>query len=116
MIEASNVGSHVDPTLRELHRDLGALFNFTSYRILRDVNLNLQGNRPVELIVHPGRSMEVTLIGDSRRLVELRIRLKREGIPILNTNVRLTAGRVVLIGGPRHGEGTMILAVSTRFQ
>ena len=115
IIEASNEGSSVDPTLRDVHGQLGSLFSFTSYRLLRDLNLGLIGNRPVEVSVHPGRSVEVTLIGEYKNLVELRIRVKREGAFVLNTHVRLTSGRTILIGGPRHGEGTIIFGISARF-
>jgi len=112
IIEASNRGFVVDPSLRDVHDQLGSLFNFTSYRLLRDLNLRLAGTRPVEIPVHRGRSMEITLVGAYRNLIELRIRIKRDGAPILNTQVRLNAGRTILIGGPKHGEGTMIFAIS----
>ena len=115
IVEASNEGFSVDPMLRDVHGQLGSLFSFTSYRLLRDINLGLVGNRPVEVPVHPGRSVEVTLIGEYKNLVELRIRIKREGVSVLSTHVRLTSGRTILIGGPRHGEGTMIFAISARF-
>ena len=59
--------------------------------------------------------MEITLVGEYRNLVELRIRVKREGSSILITHVRLASGRTILIGGPRHGEGTIIFAISGRF-
>jgi len=118
IIQASNVGTMIDPSLKDVHDELGSLFNFTSYRLLKDMNLNLMGNRPVEIPVHPGptrRSLEISLVGEHRNTIELRIRIKREGAPILNTQVRLSSGRTVLIGGPRHGEGVAILAISTRF-
>lgn len=115
IVEASNVGILVDPALTDVHSQLGSLFNFTSYRLLKDIHLSLVGNRPVDIFVHPGRSMEITLVGEYRNLVELRIRVKRDGLPILNTHVRLSRGRTILIGGPRHGEGTIIFAVSARF-
>ena len=115
IIEASNVGSSIDPSLRDVHDQLGTLFNFTSYRLLRDLDLHLVGNRPVEVPVHRGRSMEVTLSGEYRKTVELRIRIKRDGMNILDTQVRLSQGRTVLIGGPKHGEGVIILALSARF-
>ena len=115
LIEASNVGLFVDPSLRDVHNELGSLFNFTSYRLLRDLNLSLSGNRPVELPVHRGRSMEVTLVGEYKNTVELRLKIKREGTPILNTQVRLSSGRTIIIGGPRHGEGVIIFAISARF-
>ena len=50
-----------------------------------------------------------------RDAAKLRIRVIREGKDILNTQVRLSPGRTVLIGGPRHGEGVVIYAVSARF-
>ena len=115
MIEASGSGGVVDPVLKDVHDQLGSLFSFTSYRLLKEYNVALSGNRPVELPVHPGRILEVTLIGEYKNLIELRIRVKRDGIQILNTHVRLNSGRTILIGGPKHGAGTMIFAISSRF-
>ena len=115
-IEASNVGSGIDPSLRDVHKELGSLFSFTSYRLLRDETLNLLPNQPVSIQGHhPGRFMEVTLVGLHRNVAELRIRVIREGADILNTQIRLFPGRTVLIGGPRRGEGVVIFAVSARF-
>ena len=115
IIEASNMGPSIDPALRDVHDQLGSLFNFSSYRLLKDVNLNLVGNRPVVVPVHEGRSMEVTLVGEYRNMIELRIKLTREGSTILNTQVRLSSGRTILIGGSKHGGGVLIFALSSRF-
>lgn len=114
VIQATNVGQDIDPSLKELHAELGSLFSFTSYRLLRNENLALALNRPVSISAHPGRFMEVTLVAQRGDVAELRIRVVREGKDILNTQVRLSPGRTVLIGGPRHGEGVIIYAVSAR--
>ena len=120
VIGAANVAnvrfrSPVDPSLLDIYGDLRSLFNFNSYRVLQDMNLHLIDKQPVDIVVHPGRSFEVTLVNQYRNLVELRIRVKREGASILVTHVRLASGRTILIGGPRHGEGTLIFAISGRF-
>jgi hypothetical protein len=116
VIRASNVGSSIDPSLRDVHEELGSLFSFTSYRLLRDETLNLSPNRPVSISAHEGRIIiETTLVGLQRGAAELRIRVVREGKDILNTQVRLSHGRTVLIGGPRHREGVIIYALSARF-
>jgi hypothetical protein len=115
IIEASNVSPSIDPGLTDVHDQLGSLFNFSSYRLLKDVNLNLVGNRPVVVPVHAGRSMEVTLVGEYRNMFELKIKITREGAPVLNTQVRLTSGRTILIGGPRHGGAVLIFALSGKF-
>jgi hypothetical protein len=60
--------------------------------------------------------IEVTLISLHKDIAELRIRVVREEKEILNTQVRLSPGRTVLIGGgPRQREGVIIYALSARF-
>jgi hypothetical protein len=112
MIQASNVGSSIDSSLRDVTDQLGSLFNFSSYRLLKDETVTLSPNQPVSVPVHPGRSLELTLIRQHQHTVEVRVRIKREGTDILDTQVRLSPGRTVSIGGPKHGEGTIIIALS----
>jgi hypothetical protein len=116
VVQASNVGQSIDPPLKELHNELKTLFNFTSYRLMRDENLNLSLNQPFRIPVHKGKTfIETTLVGQHKNVAELRIRVNREETDILNTQVRLSPGRTVLIGGPKHGEGVIIYALSARF-
>ena len=115
VIEASNVGSVIDPSLRDLHGQLGSLFRYTSYRLLRDERINLSLNQPASVPVHQGISIEITQVGLQANMAELRVRIKRDGADLLNTQVRLSPGRTVLIGGPKHGEGVVILALSANF-
>jgi hypothetical protein len=115
VIEASNVGSSIDPSLRDVQSELKSLSNFTSYRLLKDENLSLSLNRAVDIPVHKGRSLEITLIGQRKDMAEYRVKIKSEGMDILNTQVRLSSGRTVLIVGPKHGEGLAIIALSARF-
>ena len=115
VIEASNVGSSIDPSLKDVQSDLKSLSNFTSYRLLKDENLSLSPNRPIDVPVHKGRSLEITLVGQRKDIAECRVKIKSEGTDILNTQVRLSSGRTVLIVGPKHGEGVAIIALSARF-
>jgi hypothetical protein len=116
VIRASNVGSNVDPSLRDVHGELGSLFSFTSYRLLRDDSLSLSPNRPVSISAREGRIIiEITLVGLHRSVAELRIRVAREGKDILNTQIRLSPGRTVLIGGPKVRDGVIIYALSAHF-
>ena len=112
VIEASNVGSSIDSSLRDVHGQLGSLFSFSSYRLLKDETVTLSSNQPISVPVHPGRSLEVTLIKQQRDTAEVRVKIKREGTDILNTQVRLSPGRTVSIGGPKHGEGTLLVVLS----
>ncbi len=115
VIEASNVGSSIDPSLRDLHDQLGSLFRYTSYRLIRDETLSLSPNRTTSVAFQEGRSIEVTQIGLQKNIAELRVRITSDRTEILNTQVRLSPGRTVLIGGPKHGQGVAILALSAIF-
>jgi len=115
VVYASNVGSTIDPLLGDLHSQLGSVFNFTSYRLLTDVNLLLVNDKPAEVFVHRDGSIELTFTGKYKDMAELRIRMKRKGVPILNTQVRLSSGKMLFIGGPLYREGVAIIALSARF-
>jgi len=109
-IHASDAGSGVDPSLRDLHKELGSLFSFTSYRLMREEILNLSLNQPASISSREGRIIiEITLVGLHKGVAELRIRVVREGSEILNTQVRLFPGRTVLVGGPRHTRGGVVI-------
>ncbi len=112
VITAANDGRAVDPSLRDLYRELGSLFSFTSYRLIREEHLSLYPSLPASIQAHPGRFIEVTLVRQYRTGCEVRVRVIREGRNILNTMVRLSPGRTVLIGGPRHGDRVIIFALS----
>ena len=115
VIQASNAGSTIDPSLRDVHDQLGSLFSFTSYRLLKDETASLSPNRPVAIPTHPGTALEIELIRKQKDVAEFKVKIKREKAEILNTQVRLSPGRTVVIGGPKHGEGTIILAITARF-
>jgi hypothetical protein len=116
VIGASNDGQTIDPSLKDIYKELGSLFSFTSYRLFRDENLTLSPNQPVSISTRRGRLIEVTLISLHKDIAELRIRVVREEKEILNTQVRLSPGRTILIGGgPRQREGVTIYALYARF-
>jgi hypothetical protein len=112
IIEASNVGSNIDSSLKDVTAQISSLFSFSSYRLLKEETVALQKDQPVSIPVHSGRSLELTLIKQLRQGAEVRVKIKREGSDILNTQVRLTHGRTVSIGGPKHREGTILIALA----
>ncbi len=115
IIQASNAGSTIDPSLKDIHHQLGSLFNFTSYRLLKDEALSLSPKNTVEIMAHQGIGLDIGLIRKHKDVAEFRVQIKRDGREILDTQVRLSPGRAVFIGGPKHGDGTVILAISARF-
>jgi hypothetical protein len=115
IIEASNVGSGIDPALRDIRNQLGSPLNFTSYKLLRDESLSLALNRPQKIQVHETVSLEITLTKQQKEKAVYQIRIFRKGSEILDTKARLSPGRTLIVGGPEHRQGTIIFAISARF-
>jgi hypothetical protein len=116
-IHASNAASGVDPQLRDLYKELGSLFSFTSYRLMREETLNLSLNQPVSISAREGTIiLWATLVGLHGGIAEVRLRVVRKGSEMLNTQVRLFPGRTILVGGPRHTRGGVVIyALYARF-
>jgi hypothetical protein len=91
------------------------LVDFSSYRLLKEETHTLYPNRPLLSPAHPGRTIELTLISQHKNVADVQVKIKREQMDILNTRVRLSQGRTVSIGGPKHGEGVIIIALSGQF-
>jgi len=116
VIQASNTGSTTANSLKDVHGQIGSLFNFSSYQLLKDETVTLSPNRPVEIPTHPGASLQLELTKKPKKdVAEIRVRIKREGSEILNTLLKLSPGKTVSIGGPKHGDGTIILNITARF-
>ena len=115
ILEASNAGTGVDSSLRDMRDQFESLFTFSSYRLLKEETVILYPHQPVSLPVHPGRSMELTLLGLRRNVADVKVKIKREQTDILDTQVRLTPGKTVSIGGPKHGRGVIIINLSANF-
>ena len=115
VFEASNVGTGIDSSLRDMGDQFKSLFSFSSYRLLKEEMLTLRPNQPVSIPIPPKREIELTLIGQHKNIAEMRVKIKQEQTDILNTQVRLSPGRTVSIGGPKHGEGVIIITLSAQF-
>ena len=115
VFEASNVGTGIDSSLRDMGDQFKSLFSFSSYRLLKEEMLTLRPNQTVSIPIPPKREIELTLTGKQRNFAEVRVRIKQEQTDILNTQVRLSPGRTVSIGGPKHGEGVIIITLSAQF-
>jgi hypothetical protein len=115
VIGASNDKKGIDPSLKDIYTEMGSLFNFTSYRLWRDENLTLSPNQLVSIATRR-RLIEITLVGLRKDIAELKIKVVREEKELLNTQVRLSPGKTVLIGGgPRQREGIIIYALYAHF-
>jgi len=115
VFEASNVGAGTDSSSKVMRDQFKSLFSFSSYRLLKEETLTLYSNQSASVPVPPGRTIELTLTGQQRNVAEVIVKVKEERTDVLNTKVRLSPGRTVSIGGPKYGEGVIIITLSAQF-
>ena len=111
VIQASREPSGaVDPAIGQLVRELQRDFAYTNYRLLEVHKGQVSPQSPWRTVIAGGRDLGVALVKVDGGRVELHITTPR-----VNTRVSLTrGGRPILLGGPPHGSGVIIMAISAR--
>ncbi|HET7853313.1 MAG TPA: hypothetical protein VFM04_02500 [Candidatus Methylomirabilis sp.] len=111
VIQASREPSGaVDPAIGQLVRELQRDFAYTNYRLLEVHKGQVSPQSPWRTVIAGGRDLSVALVKVDGGRVELHITTPR-----VNTRVSLQrGGRPILLGGPPHGSGVLIMAISAR--
>jgi len=108
VIHASKKKGKVDPRLKVLEKQLSA-FAFRSYQLHSVQTLRLAASKVGEVQLPEGRRLQITSV--SRDATgKLKVRLQIEGV--VDATYLIDDGGTLIVGGPRHGDGTMILAVT----
>jgi RNA polymerase sigma-70 factor (ECF subfamily) len=90
---------------------LRAMFRYREYTWLDRHRAEVPVGTTQRWSVAGGRQLEVTpeaIIGDA---VRMRVRLARGDKAELNTSIQAASGQPAVIGGPRHGDGVLIIIV-----
>jgi hypothetical protein len=111
VIQASREPSGaVDPAIGQLVRELQRSFAYTNYRLLEVHRGQVSPQSPWRTVIAGGRDLGVALVKMDGGRVELQITTRR-----VNTRVSLQrGGSPILLGGPPHGSGVLIMVISAR--
>jgi hypothetical protein len=111
---ASNNQRSFDARLASLKTELRQL-RFKSYSLVSSETRVLHGNGGQCGIELPnGRYLHITTREHTPGYVRLHILLNEDNHPVVNTYVKLELGSVVLLGGPRDENGTLVITLGSR--
>ena len=111
---ASNDGRVFDSRLASLKNELRQL-RFKSYKLVNSETRVLHGNGGQSGIELPhGRYLHITTREHTPDHLRLHILLNEDNRPVVNTYVKLELGSVVLLGGPRDQDGTLVITIGSR--
>ena len=111
-VYASNEGTSIDPALGTIRGKLQSMFNYTSYSMLDRKRRTLSVGETGEFELPGRRTMRATLLPAEGDKVRLSIRISEGPKNLLTTTLGLRRGGMVLVGGPSHKAGVLILIIS----
>ena len=113
VIYAANQPGGVDNRLGSLAANLQKTFRYSMYQLLDAPKGSATLNQTWRTGLPDNRSLEITptVIQDAQYNLTVRV-LGAGGQPSVNTAVRLHRGATVLVGGPSHQQGVLIIAIS----
>jgi hypothetical protein len=113
VIYAANEEGGVDSRLGSLAENLKKTFRYSRYELLDAPKGSAALKEVWRTALPDNRSLEITptAITDGQYSLTVRVLLSDGKAPV-NTVVRLRRGSTVLVGGPSHQKGVLIIAIS----
>ncbi|HEX2719387.1 MAG TPA: hypothetical protein VHM71_00425 [Candidatus Deferrimicrobium sp.] len=111
-VYASNEGTSIDPALGTIRGKLRSMFNYTSYRMLDRKRRSLSLGEAGEFELPGQRTMRATPLPAREDKVRLSVQISEGSRNLLTTTLGLRRGGMVLVGGPSHRAGVLILIIS----
>jgi hypothetical protein len=114
VIHASNQGATVDPALAKIRSQLASL-TYTNYRLLETHPLATRLGAKHAILLPGGRTLDLYPYGLSDGRLELLVTITEGAKRILDTTVRLSNNNTIVVGGPSHAGGVLIVALTGTF-
>ena len=113
VIYAANQEGGVDSRLGGLAENLKKTFRYSMYQLLDAPKGSVALQDVWRTTLPDNRSLEITPTAVQESQYSLKVTvLSSEGQPSFNTVVRLRRGSTVLVGGPPHQKGVLIIPIS----
>jgi hypothetical protein len=114
VILASHQAKGIDARLQDIQKNLGTLFNYSSYQLLQERSLLLSEGETDQLPLADNKELQIKLILEQGGTAEIAVEILRAGRGIFKTTAKLKKGGTLLIGGPKHEDGVLILAIAAQ--
>ena len=106
---ATNSGDQFDTQLAGMRQQLVNVFPYTSYRLVERESRDVGWGDPVDVEIPGGRFLEVRPVSATSDRVSLNVMLRRDSRVLMDTELTLSPKGTVMVGGPRHGDGVLII-------
>lgn len=112
VVLASNDGKEIDPALSEIKGKLSQMFKYTAYKLLDRQKKSAEPGQAVEMALPGNRTLKlVPEAPDAKGKEKVALQIHEGAKSLLSTSLVLSKGGMVLVGGPKHQNGELILFI-----
>lgn len=111
VILASHQSQDIDTQLEDIQKNLDTL-NYSSYRLLQEHTFLLTKGEVGQIPLTGNKELRIQLLQEQGGTAEIAVEILRAGFN--KTTAKLKKGGTLLIGGPKHEDGVLILAISAQ--
>jgi len=115
MIKADRNSKEIDPPLKDLVKELGPLLNFSGFSLLNKTETRLNLKQKRKIILSSDRMLELQFLEFADNQARLLVKIMEEKKETFRTILLLVNKGAVLIGGPPHEGGVLLLRIGAEF-
>lgn len=111
---ATNSSSQIDAQLASIRGQLERLFQYTSYRLVKQEVSDVSCGKPASFEIPGGRHLLVMAKDTRGGRVSLNVALMKDRHVIMRTDLTLGKRGTIMVGGPRYENGVLIIWIGAK--
>ena len=115
MVVHATDGDYVDPRLEKIMKNLKST-RFTGFKLLQSESSRLSIGGDNSVSIAGNRRLKLTLVEKNASTAKVRIRMFKEGNKVLDTTVNIPNGKYIMIAGPKHKDGKLVIPVGVNLR
>lgn len=116
VIKADRNSKEVDPQLKDLVKELTPVLNYSGFTLLKKSVIKLAPKEKAEVILSSSRVLRLQFLGFEADQARLLVRIVEKEMETFRTTLLLVDKGSVLIGGPPHEGGVLLLRIGGEFK
>jgi hypothetical protein len=111
---ATNASSQIDAELASIRGQLERLFQYSSYRLVKQEQSDVSCGKPATFEIPGGRQLLVMAKDARGGRVALNVALLNDRHVLMRTDLSLGKRGTIMVGGPRYEDGVLIIWIGAR--
>jgi hypothetical protein len=111
---ATNSSTHMDAQLASVRGQLERLFQYSSYRLVKQEKSDVSCGKPASFEIPGGRHLQVMAKDTRGGRVSLNVALMKDRHVLMRTDLTLGKRGTIMVGGPRYENGVLIIWIAAK--